>query len=502
MDDDTTNIPSNYSSQQSLSPNFIFNHVPSLQQHKLPSEQPLIPELSNISHSIPHPCYVDVAPTENPSSISVIPSYSAWFSFDQVHDIEKRAFPEYFSSLATRPSQDEYIQIRNFIVKAYQKDPVQYITVTACRRHLSADVPIIMKIHAFLEHWGLIHYNSHPTLLESTNDSIILQGPQSSRIVKPSEFQSTNLFLYQQTSPSTHISTITCHSCGLLCEEEFYHCLKIPSINICKPCFYDGRFPSTMFSGDFIRLPVVDSLSDQSHSLDPWSDQETLYLLEGIEMYGDQDWEQISRHVGTRTKEECIRHFIQMPIQDPYLNVSSSIRLIPNEKILPFCSSSNPTMSLIHFLATMIHPSVASATAQSAIKEYEKLHNTIDQDNENIQSKQNDQELMKILLESAGERASQVLEQEDDKVERYIAVLIEAYLKKLDIKLKHFEQMEQLVQTERAELEKQKMVLYEERMRLLEGEKVSQIPSDGEDIIQSSMIVDDTKEIDKYITEL
>lgn len=485
MDGDTTNIP----------PNFIFHHVPSLQQQKLPAEQPLLPELSNISHSIPHPQYTDVTQTKS-SLIPVIPSYSAWFSFDQVHDIEKRAFPEYFSQLATRPLQDEYIQIRNFIVKAYQKDPTQYITVTACRRHLSADVPIIMKIHAFLEHWGLIHYNSHPTLLDSTtNDSIALQGPQSSRIMKHSEPQSVNLFLYQQSLSSTHLSTITCHSCGLLCEEEFYHCLKIPSINICKPCFYDGRFPSTMFSGDFIRLPVMDPLSqDQSHSLDPWSEQETLYLLEGIEMYGDQDWEQVSRHVGTRTKEECIRHFIQMPIQDPYLNVSSSTRLIPNEKILPFCSSSNPVMSLIHFLATMIHPSIASFTAQSAIREYEKLHDSMDKDGESIQSKQYDQKFMETLLESAGERASKVLEQEDEKVEKYIAVLIEAYLKKLDIKLKHFEQMEQLVQTERAELEKQRMLLYEERMKL------SQLHS--EDIIQSSIVVDDTKDIDKNITEL
>jgi len=29
----------------------------------------------------------------------------------------------------------------------------------ACRKHLSGDVCSIMRIHAFLEHWGLINFN-------------------------------------------------------------------------------------------------------------------------------------------------------------------------------------------------------------------------------------------------------------------------------------------------------------------------------------------------------
>lgn len=35
-------------------------------------------------------------------------------------------------------------------------------------------------------------------------------------------------------------------------------------------------------------------------------------------MYKD-DWNQVADHVATRTQDECILHFIQLPIQDPYL---------------------------------------------------------------------------------------------------------------------------------------------------------------------------------------
>jgi hypothetical protein len=33
----------------------------------------------------------------------------------------------------------------------------------ACRRHLSGDVCSIMRIHAFLEHWGIINFNVDPS---------------------------------------------------------------------------------------------------------------------------------------------------------------------------------------------------------------------------------------------------------------------------------------------------------------------------------------------------
>ena len=58
-------------------------------------------------------------------------------------------------------------------------------------------------------------------------------------------------------------------------------------------------------------------VGSQVHSRE-WTDEETLLLLEAMEMYKD-DWNKVSDHVSTRTQDECILHFLRLPIEDPYL---------------------------------------------------------------------------------------------------------------------------------------------------------------------------------------
>ena len=64
-----------------------------------------------------------------------------------------------------------------------------------------------------------------------------------------------------------------------------------------------------------------------------WTDQETLLLLEGLEMFKD-DWNKVAEHVGSRTQDECILHFLRLPIEDPYLEEDTSVsgnRLVTTE---------------------------------------------------------------------------------------------------------------------------------------------------------------------------
>jgi hypothetical protein len=49
-----------------------------------------------------------------------------------------------------------------------------------------------------------------------------------------------------------------------------------------------------------------------------WTDQETLLLLEGIEKLND-NWNHIAGHVGTKSKAQCIHHFIRLPVADGLL---------------------------------------------------------------------------------------------------------------------------------------------------------------------------------------
>ena len=45
-------------------------------------------------------------------------------------------------------------------------------------------------------------------------------------------------------------------------------------------------------------------------------------ILKGLELYKD-DWNKVAEHVGTRTQDECILHFLRLPIEDPYVEEGS-----------------------------------------------------------------------------------------------------------------------------------------------------------------------------------
>lgn len=88
----------------------------------------------------------------------IIPSYSAWFDMSKIHQVESRALPEFFNSRNRSKTPTIYKDYRDFMINTYRLRPIEYLTVTACRRNLAGDVCAIMRVHAFLEQWGLINY--------------------------------------------------------------------------------------------------------------------------------------------------------------------------------------------------------------------------------------------------------------------------------------------------------------------------------------------------------
>ena len=88
----------------------------------------------------------------------VLPSYSTWFDMNTIHDIERKAMAEFFNNRNRSKTPAVYKDYRDFMINTYRLNPVEYLTVTACRRNLAGDVCAIMRVHAFLEQWGLINY--------------------------------------------------------------------------------------------------------------------------------------------------------------------------------------------------------------------------------------------------------------------------------------------------------------------------------------------------------
>ncbi len=120
----------------------------------------------------PEPGPADSQPTQTKASLEssarshliaqthaiVLPSYSTWFDMHTIHALEKKAMPEFFNNRNRSKTPAVYKDYRDFMINTYRLNPPEYLTVTACRRNLAGDVCAIMRVHAFLEQWGLINY--------------------------------------------------------------------------------------------------------------------------------------------------------------------------------------------------------------------------------------------------------------------------------------------------------------------------------------------------------
>ena len=88
---------------------------------------------------------------------AIIPSSARWFDPASIAAVERRAFPDWLHggvgrhAAAAAQRVEWYRQIRNGIVAAYRANPRVFLTVTACRRHIAADVGAISRIHTFLQ---------------------------------------------------------------------------------------------------------------------------------------------------------------------------------------------------------------------------------------------------------------------------------------------------------------------------------------------------------------
>ncbi|RPD55985.1 Smarcc1 protein [Lentinus tigrinus ALCF2SS1-6] len=515
----------------------------------------------------------------------VIPSYAAWFDMAKIHPVERRALPEFFNSRHRSKTPAIYKDYRDFMVNTYRLRPSEYLTVTACRRNLAGDVCAIMRVHAFLEQWGLINYQIDPDQRPAAlappftgHFRVILDTPRglqslhpgtrpkqpnaqtaangvtktsgtptpaslelrssiyqtSAKSSRPISSQEASSLINGASAPNgvsgDNAPTIKyqCDTCGVDCTSVRYHSLKTKNFELCPPCYLDGRFPSHMFSGDFVKLTSATGANGVHQALgtgadDDWSDQEILLLLEGVELY-DDDWSAIEEHVGTRSAQQCIRKFLQLPIEDPYIAAEGDMGPLRFARV-PFEQADNPVMSVVAFLAGVINPGVAAEAAKTALHELtdgEKKEEEIAEekkDGENATEGEKKDENMEedkpkeaeptadaepsaeaqgdemqvdgqaggnavaakvaktiphsrvvraadLALKSASKAAGALADAEDAQIRTTLASLIKLTLTKFELKTAQFEELEELLEEERKSLETARMALVNERVNL------------------------------------
>ena len=141
----------------------------------------------------------------------ILPSYSAWFDMHEVHNIERKALPEFFNNRNRSKTPAVYKDYRDFMINTYRLNPAEYLTVTACRRNLAGDVCAIMRVHSFLEQWGLINYQVSRKLEGQASGMVMLTLYRSTQI----RDHRTSGHPSQATSGSQRIPLVDCSRTNL-----------------------------------------------------------------------------------------------------------------------------------------------------------------------------------------------------------------------------------------------------------------------------------------------
>uniref|UniRef100_A0A8C9ZA85 SWI/SNF related, matrix associated, actin dependent regulator of chromatin subfamily c member 2 n=1 Tax=Sander lucioperca TaxID=283035 RepID=A0A8C9ZA85_SANLU len=448
----------------------------------------------------------------------IIPSYGAWFDYNCIHEIERRALPEFFNGKNKSKTPEIYLAYRNFMIDTYRLNPQEYLTSTSCRRNLTGDVCAIMRVHAFLEQWGLVNYQ-----VDSESRPLPM-GPPTHTPLHRADQNIQGRIPPQQPMPN------------------FADKGKDKAIDL-----QNFGLRSDLYNKKNLKGKAANSTRD-------WTEQETLLLLEALEMFKD-DWNKVSEHIGSRTQDECILHFLRLPIEDPYMeSTEASLGPLAYQPI-PFSQSGNPVMSTVAFLASVVDPRVASAAARAALEEFSRVREEVpaelveahvkkvqeaarstgkvdpafglessgiagtapeepektgddysefevkrlspslsDKDKEEaMETSSSEQEKDKeekaateegddkrkklehdigegniataaaAALASAATKAKHLAAVEERKIKSLVALLVETQMKKLEIKLRHFEELETIMDREKEALELQRQQLLTER---------------------------------------
>ncbi|KAI1377562.1 SWIRM-domain-containing protein [Hypoxylon crocopeplum] len=490
----------------------------------------------------------------------VLPSYSTWFDMNAVNNIERKALPEFFNSRNRSKTPAVYKDYRDFMINTYRLNPVEYLTVTACRRNLAGDVCAIMRVHAFLEQWGLINYqvdaDQRPSQVgppftghfqvicdtprglqpwQPSADPIVLEGKKSQDTDRKANAAATaagerNLEIgrniYEANAKGAQINKsenktngeaatngtsspaidesltkpivkVHCQNCGVDCTRVYYHLPEANSPNkakydVCPSCYLEGRIPNNQTNTQFVKMEnkTYSTVLDRDA---PWTDPEILRLLEALERY-DDDWAEIAEHVSTRTREECVLQFLQLDIEEKYLETEAPIHpptglamLGKHGGHLPFSQADNPVMSVIGFLASLADPKSTAAAAKKSVEELQQgLRNKLqgggaakvngkgkdkEADSMEIDAHQEQESagtaasnLASIPLAAMGARAGGLASHEEREMTRLLSAAVNVTLQKMELKLKYFDEMEGILQAERRELERGRQQLFLDRL--------------------------------------
>lgn len=357
----------------------------------------------------------------------VIPSYAAWFSMTKISEIERESLPEYFNSRNKSKTAQVFVKYRNFMINAYRLNPLEYLSVTACRRNLVGDACAIMRLHQFLEKWGLINYQvaieARPTTVSPPFTGHWQVKYDTPRGMFP--FQ-----IYKGTEDPS----------------------LMPRANGEQPQFdqnSSGGVPSGTNASEGA-LPKVGDGKIEKELQDDWSKEDILRLLEAVQKHPN-DWDAVAAAVG-RPKSAVVLKFVQQNTEDRFCEELGPLKY--NTTHIPFSQAENPVTSVLAFLSGLADPELVTAAVDAVKKVQAERDSTVKQEADPVATS---------LALTAG-RANVFANYTERQMFAQYTKIVEGQLGLLKLKLSKLEKMEAALDTERREIDRERELLFLDRL--------------------------------------
>ncbi|KAI8015857.1 SWI/SNF complex subunit SWI3C [Camellia lanceoleosa] len=372
--------------------------------------------------------------------VHVVPMHADWFSPSTVHRLERQVVPHFFSGKSADHMPEKYMECRNSIVAKYMENPETRLSVDDCQGLVAGvDIDDLTRIFRFLDNWGIINYCAAAPRHDHRIDGLYLREDSTGEVQVPSAALKSINSLIQFDKPKCSLKAA-----------DVYPSLSCHDV---EESDLDSRIMT------IIRKPM--------QLLFP---EPTLCLLSVAE------------------GGSCL--------EDP-----------DSEHRLPFANFANPVMALVAFLASAVGPRVAAACAHVSLAVLSEDSQTASghgnrmnmestrnsegsshgentnssqqkEDNLEVHSQWNQngeaapltaekvRSAAKAGLAAAATKAKLFADHEEREIQRLSANIINHQLKRLELKLKQFAEVETMLMKECEQVERARQRIAAERTRI------------------------------------
>lgn len=227
----------------------------------------------------------------------------------------------------------------------YRENTRAYLTATTCRRRYAGDACTILRVHAFLEHWGLINFNydlkksdfsklttsyrDASSEIENKLDLLVRAREAIDPDCKDDSYFHTFASLTRRIRPR-------CDSCGMFCSDKWYqrtlptlddglpelpYQTKSKEIEICGVCYDQKLYPDIFHPESFREVDFVKLLKERNIGKESFTEHEKHRLIKYLkqnQLEGNPAFKisELSEMFPDHSEEEIIFNFMKIPFED------------------------------------------------------------------------------------------------------------------------------------------------------------------------------------------